>query len=373
MNTCIVPPRTTTRLPSLDGWRAISIVLVLGSHSENTAGFPNHLRILFNWLFEGNLGVRFFFVISGFLITWLMVLEKDRTGHVNLRHFYIRRALRILPVYFAFILTLTCLQLFTPYTQSISVWIGNLTFTTDFINAGVWTSGHLWSLSVEEQFYLVWPAIFLFCNFEKRFRLTALILTLPILLAPIFRVITYTHASPSVIAPLFSGFSFFNYFDSLAAGCVSAILFKRKHDKIKKYLIAWPSMTLAVAFTLILIPYALIRLFIFGFFTVPLGSSFQALGFAILLLQSIILPGFGFYHVLNWRWVREIGVLSYSIYIWQQIFSTKPQIFGLGNVWWMSFPGWFVPVFIVAMISYYGLEQPLFRLRAHFREVKVIA
>ena len=102
-------------------------------------------------MFDGNLGVRFFFIISGFLITWLMILENDRIGRVNLSQFYIRRALRILPVYFAFMLVLACLQYFTPYAQSAAAWAGNLTFTTNFVGCH-WPSAHLWTLAVEEQF-----------------------------------------------------------------------------------------------------------------------------------------------------------------------------------------------------------------------------
>jgi peptidoglycan/LPS O-acetylase OafA/YrhL len=94
---------TSPRLLSLDGWRAVAIFIVLGNHSTFAAGFPNGLKPFFYWFFDGGLGVRFFFVISGFLITWLMILEKDKNGSVDLRKFYIRRGFRILPVYFAFL------------------------------------------------------------------------------------------------------------------------------------------------------------------------------------------------------------------------------------------------------------------------------
>src|SRR5207253_8276854 len=99
------------RFPSLDGWRAISILLVLGTHSTHTAGFPP-AAVSYFLIFDGDFGVRCFFVISGFLITWLMIKEHDETGRVSLKHFYIRRALRILPVYFAFMSVLWLLHLF---------------------------------------------------------------------------------------------------------------------------------------------------------------------------------------------------------------------------------------------------------------------
>jgi len=91
------------RLPSLDGWRAVSILIVLGFHCTFASGFPSALRPVFHWLFDGSLGVRFFFVISGFLITWLLLCEHEQRGAINLRSFYIRRALRILPVYLVFL------------------------------------------------------------------------------------------------------------------------------------------------------------------------------------------------------------------------------------------------------------------------------
>src|SRR5664280_3750068 len=156
------PPRSKalSRLPSLDGWRAFSIAMVLGSHSTFAAGFPKTWHPLFNLAFDGNLGVRCFFLISGFLITWLMIIEADRSGRVNLRHFYARRALRILPVYFGFLLVIALLQWMTPFVLSRHIWLCNLTFTRNFVE-GDFTTDHLWSLSVEEQFYLLWPGIFL--------------------------------------------------------------------------------------------------------------------------------------------------------------------------------------------------------------------
>jgi hypothetical protein len=88
------------RLPSLDGWRAASILMVLASHGHFIANNPRILESFFLRADSlGDLGVRFFFIISGFLISWLMLVESEANGSVNLRHFYIRRALRILPVY----------------------------------------------------------------------------------------------------------------------------------------------------------------------------------------------------------------------------------------------------------------------------------
>jgi len=356
-----------SKLPSLDSWRAISIVLVLGAHSARLPGFPPTLKPAFRWLFDGELGVRFFFIISGFLITWLLVLENERLGRVHLKQFYIRRALRILPVCFVFLFVLACLQAVTPYGQGWAAWVGNLTFTTNFVGCS-WPSAHLWTLAVEEQFYLLWPCLFVFCCLAAGgYRRAMQVLAIPILLAPVFRVVSYMHWHPAILGPAFTQHSFLNYFDSLAVGCASAILLARR-----QHLVQWAcqkhfGMATLIAVLLILIPYILCNLYVLGIVTVPLGNAMQAWGFAVLLLQSVTTPGRSFYRMLNGLWISRLGVLSYSIYIWQQLFCTPPGIFGLRNAWWMSFPGWLPAVLTVSALSYYGLERPVLKLRARFR------
>ncbi|MEI6078838.1 MAG: acyltransferase [Verrucomicrobiota bacterium] len=141
------------KLPSLDGWRAVSIALVLLLHSSYTSGFPSKLDRIINGFDAGVLGVRFFFVISGFLITCLLLREHAETSVISLKHFYARRALRILPVYFFYLVVLGFL---TRYSQAPSAWLANLTFTTNFFPTPFATT-HFWSLAVEEQFYFLWP------------------------------------------------------------------------------------------------------------------------------------------------------------------------------------------------------------------------
>ena len=98
-----IPVKASSRnhLGSLDGLRALSIVLVILSHSAGALGIDHRLYLF--W-YIGHLGVSIFFVISGLLISWLMIREKEVTGRVSLRDFYIRRALRILPVFWVFLL-----------------------------------------------------------------------------------------------------------------------------------------------------------------------------------------------------------------------------------------------------------------------------
>ncbi len=358
----------SSRLPSLEGWRAISIAVVLVAHSFSLAGCPAALQwVAVNLIDYGNLGVRFFFLISGFLITWLLIVEYDQTGQVSLKHFYARRVLRIFPVYFAFLFVLMLLQLFTPYQQNAITWIGNLTFTTNFIeDAASSRSGHLWSLAVEEQFYFVWPTIFLLAGVASRLRRAWGILSIPILTAPIFRIIGDKHLYPSILAPFFNFCPTFNFYDSIAIGCLCAILFARRHLWVQRNFERWSTPLIVGGIILILAPDIFSKLHLPG---QCLHYSFQAAGFAILLLHSITAPQCGVWRVLNSKGVCHIGVLSYSIYIWQQLFCA-PETFGLSHhIWWMSFPGWLLAVLVAAHISYFCLERPLFRLRACFRNV----
>jgi len=348
----------------LDGWRAISILFVLGAHCTITEGFPARFTNAFNWIFDGSLGVRFFFVISGFLITWLLLVEEQRSGRVDLRHFYIRRALRILPVYTAFLAVLLGLQIFTAFHLDARSWIGSLTFSTNIVGTSSWTNGHLWSLAQEEQFYLVWPGLFVLSGASARPRTAACLLSIPILACPLIRVLGYLRIMP----PLFYHCMGTSSFDSIAFGCAAAVLFNHKRAEAERCISSAPRQMVFAGTCLILFPYILTKIFLAGILTVPLGESLQAVGFCVLLLVGIVKPNFVFFRVLCRRWMCEIGLLSYSIYIWQQIFCSKPGAFGLEHAWWLAFPSWLVPVFLTAFLSYYALEQPLFRLRKHFRD-----
>jgi peptidoglycan/LPS O-acetylase OafA/YrhL len=121
---------------------------------------------------------------------------------------------------------------------------------------------------------------------------------------------------------------------------------------------------------LIMLPNVFALLSLPGRMIAMTGFTLQAAGLALLLLQSICFPEYPLYRWLNRSIVRHVGILSYSIYIWQQIFFTSPAQFGLKPVWWLAFPGSLVAIFVVAHASYYGLERPFLMLRARFRDRK---
>jgi peptidoglycan/LPS O-acetylase OafA/YrhL len=345
-------------LPSLDGWRALSILVVLGEHTKHTANFPHEWDVLFWWLFDGNLGVRCFFIISGFLITTLMLRETASRGSLDLKGFYLRRAVRILPVYLAFLVVVALLEYFTAFDQSASQWGRLLTFTTNFPNSGNFLAGHTWSLACEEQFYLIWPV--LFAAVGLRFALKMWLLGLPLLLCPIFRVVSYLKILPE--NGLFDGFSIFRYLDTLAFGCLLAYA----HPWIGWRLnISRTPIRLVLGFGLILIlgPYILQHARVLGIFTVPFAATFQALGLCLLISLSIHYPSKGPSRILNLKPVTWLGQLSYSIYIWQQFYCTQPDVFGWQLMWFQSTPFWIFAALGTGIASYYLLERPLLRLR----------
>ena len=117
------------RIPSLDGWRAISIALVMIAHGYDVVGFPSETGSVWRWLPSGTFGVEVFFVISGFLITYLLLKEVDRTGTISIRQFYLRRIFRIMPPFILFIVTIFLLTIATPLAISGRDWAHVLTFT----------------------------------------------------------------------------------------------------------------------------------------------------------------------------------------------------------------------------------------------------
>jgi len=152
------PSRFGGRIPSLDGIRAISIGLVIFSHLAGTHHFPVRWSIFSSDL--GMLGVRVFFVISGFLITTLLLEEYADSGGISLPWFYFRRTLRIFPAAYAFIAVIFILHGLDLVSLQSRDMLHALTYTMNYsqdsFHRHSWTMYHLWSLSVEEQFYLLW-------------------------------------------------------------------------------------------------------------------------------------------------------------------------------------------------------------------------
>jgi peptidoglycan/LPS O-acetylase OafA/YrhL len=128
-------------------------------------------------------------------------------------------------------------------------------------------------------------------------------------------------------------------------------------------------MVATISFAVFFVPYSLQEMSVCDGFFKPFGKTIEGIGVALLLLQSVLLPNSGVYKLLNTPFLIWIGTLSYSLYIWQQLFSAPTQLFGFNPVWWMSFPAWMLTTMAVACASYYFLEKPFMALRARLRDV----
>jgi peptidoglycan/LPS O-acetylase OafA/YrhL len=147
--------RTRRVFGSLDGIRAGSILAVIWHHSTPQGSFS---LPMFD---RGFLGVDMFFVLSGYLIVTLLLREHERNGKISLRNFYARRTLRIFPVYYAVLGSLSLLYLWKPESGSAATFFAELpyyaTYTSNWVSVSVLAL--TWSLATEEQFYLFWPPI----------------------------------------------------------------------------------------------------------------------------------------------------------------------------------------------------------------------
>ncbi len=165
------------RIPSLDGVRALATSLVVWGH---WAEIRYHSPIAGAYATYASLGRRIFFVISGFLITTLLMKEYDKTSTIGLKKFYVRRAYRILPAAIVFMLVV-----FGTFWHELRWYhlVAAALYLTSYDFAHPWFIGHLWSLSVQEQFYIVWPAVL-----RKWQRQRVWIALAAVVAAPVFRI-----------------------------------------------------------------------------------------------------------------------------------------------------------------------------------------
>jgi peptidoglycan/LPS O-acetylase OafA/YrhL len=357
-----------SHLPSLDGLRAFSILLVIVAHVLGVFGCGNEYSGYF-----GDLGVSIFFVISGLLITWLMIRERDATGSFSLSNFYIRRCLRILPVFWLLILTVSALK----SAQLISIgWLDilrALTFTHNYPISmrhpqGVdyaWWLHHTWSLSLEEQFYLIWPSLFAFMPRRLAPRLAVTLA----LSGPILRILDY------YLFPSFRGYvpgAFQTRIDILMAGCAAAFLLESPvwRQRIGK-LRVWPILAVASFFLLLAEPILGIHFATHPFVRTATRTFFPTIEAAAIALTLLVLVAGRrgvVFTVMNLRAAQHIGTLSYSLYIWQQLFLV-PRIgtIAIGALWHWPVLIRLLLLYLVAFCSFNFLERPLLKLRSRFR------
>jgi peptidoglycan/LPS O-acetylase OafA/YrhL len=337
-------PASGARIPSLDGLRAISIIADLHGHSSGTLGSPT---FSLGSVDIASLGVRVFFVISGFLITGLLLHERQATGTISLPRFYLRRTLRIFPAYYFFLGMLALAQGLGWIELRPRDLLHGLTFTENYSEDHSWYVGHIWSLSVEEQFYLLWPAVMLLAGTRRGLRLAAGF----VLMAPVFRVAEWM-LLPSW-REYITGHSFETIADAIAVGCVLAgsreALWQRPGYR---RLLSGPWFAL--------VPLGLLVVASFGSARIkyPIGMTLMNLGIALCIDRCVRFPGDLVGKLLNSRPFVFVGVMSYSIYLWQQPFLNRHSASVTA-----TFPFNFALATVAALGSYYLIEKPALRAR----------
>lgn len=312
-------PAESSRIPTLDGWRGIAILMVLADHMVY-AGFGHYPR---GWMRLGLHGVTLFFVLSGFLITSTLSAEP-----IRLKRFYIRRFFRLMPTAWTFLGVLALLNLAGIHWTSVAEMFGCVFFYRNF-QGTIGVAGHFWSLSIEEQFYLVWPSLLLFFGL-RRCRWIAL---------------------GGAVAVAVYRFSFWSRFeqglmdthtdvraDALLAGCLLALYLPAHREQIARW-----SGYLAV-------PAAALVVFAIARFHV-LQPLWESVSIAVLLASTALHPGSAVSRALAWKPLVWLGGLSYTIYVWQEpftLFHGAATLFGFGIL---------LPPIVLA--CHYWIERPV--------------
>jgi peptidoglycan/LPS O-acetylase OafA/YrhL len=357
----VAPPDLPSHIPSLDGLRAFSVALVLIGHVAATSGAPA-------WMDKaaiaslGNIGVRFFFLISGFLITTLLLRECARHGRIDLGQFYLRRAYRILPaaltyiglIWLAYLAGWIDLRMHIGSRQQVESAIPDLlhalTFTANYQHDYNWYYNHLWSLSVEEQFYLIWPFVLVYAGLRRG----AWVALGAVLLCPFIRWGMHAWGDVPEIA---LNREFQAIADALAMGCLAAILHTRisQMPRLRSFL-SHPLLPLLAGGALIAFGYG--SALVSRPFAYIGGQIFSNLGIIIILQHLVRTPGAWAGVIANWRPVTYIGGMSYSLYLWQE-----PFLYFYVDTWATRFPQNLALSFMAAWLSYKLVEQPFLRLK----------
>jgi peptidoglycan/LPS O-acetylase OafA/YrhL len=343
------------RVPSLDGLRAISILMVIYSHALFTCDFPS-LPPQLQWEFIGSLGVKVFFVISGFIITTLLLKEERRHGAFSLRRFYLRRVLRIVPVYYCFLVAIMIVVAVNHLPVPNWEFIAAFTFTTGWFE-GSWLLGHTWSLAVEEQFYILWPLCLLLSRSAKvRIRLCVVVLAL----LPLVRILVY-------VSPLSDRrlFLIITQGDGLMTGCLLACLLFYCGDVLRKYLTTHTQLIRVVLLVIIAALYVIQGRMVLGVVTVPFANSVEAVSIAW-LLGSTIFNKDVLFSILNSIPLRFLGYISYSWYLWQQLFLVPCNRYFTAPLF--DFPMNVLASLVVAVVSYFLIEKTCERIKKRWVE-----
>lgn len=347
------------QIPGLDGLRAVAVILVLMTHACQTAGFPRWTMFR-SMLLRGEIGVDIFFVISGFLITTLLLRELERAGEVNLKRFYLRRGLRIMPAYLC-LLAVVAIGQSTGYFQlRTRDWIAASTYTMNFLHHPTWALGHCWSLSIEEHFYLLWPFV-LFAGgavWGWRVGLCWVAGCWLIRCAIAFGASHYLFpassewSSVTLTTQMAENWTF-TRLDTITLGSLLALACRSVQGRAW---LDWATRPWFVALYLFVMAGAILSARSAKF---NLCVAYTLNGVCITLLVWWLVQSKGtISRILSHPLLRTVGYGSYSLYLWQQLFL-YPRHAG----WIHQFPQNLGLVFIAAFLSFWLIERPMNQLK----------
>ena len=274
-------------------------------------------------------GVTIFFVLSGYLIT-RNLLEPN----LSLRGFYIRRYFRLMPVVWCYLLFLLLLQLVYPSSNNVTAGSLSALLCYNNFDPGGPATGHFWSLSIEEQFYLVWPALLVLCGRRK-----ALCVAIGgALAAAAYRFANWRYFDQMRNAHLTQARA-----DALLVGCALALILDRPRlrqagDRIL------PALSPCALGYLV---YCIMRFHV-------LSRLSECIAIAVLIGASVVRPESSLARGLSISPLVWVGCISYSVYVWQQLFI--PVIRTNYNPWDVAL------MVVFSLASYFAIEQPMRRM-----------
>lgn len=336
-----------------DSLRAISIIFVLFAHLGLKQYLPENdyvgQRV---WqLMSGGTGVQIFFTLSGFLITSILLKELKEYNSIHFRFFFIRRFLRLLPPLIVLYIVIFVLMLNGSINDSGYGIIFSFFYIYNFIPNKFYTSelGHTWSLSVEEQYYFVWPFVIHFVRERKKLFLI------------IFAVVAVSFLSYYIYPHIsFTGrFKPTRWFipavSSIIIGSFFGIIAFQMNPKWKE--LKHNNRNLLIAG---------IVLYLFPLYTpiLQLIVVFQAVGISLILMWISLNQESKLTTLLDNKVLSYIGKLSYGLYVYHGIFiRTGPG----SELWIQQFPQNVFFTVCMAIASYHFLEMPILKLKKHFR------
>lgn len=353
------------RIQELTGLRCVAVSLVVIGHAEHmlAGGYTGWLAPL-KLFSSGGLGVLIFFVLSGFLITDLLEQEWNRSGTVRFMAFYARRALRIWPAFYTYLMVVSLLSVIGLIDVNVRQ-IGYAAFhlwnysellglgpTNALHPDGVWYLGHFWTLALEEQFYWFWPPLLLFILRRRNTRLLAFL----ILFVPLVRMASYfavPSLRPQTEMMLHTGI------DPILIGCYVAL----NREKLTRMLEAWSGnssliLTALIAVLFFAIPIAETKAG--GYWTATYGRTIESALAGIMIFALTVKRDFWLAQILRTRPFVFVGTISFSLYLWQQLFfnMTSPVTF--------RFPFCVLEALAAATLSYALIERPFLKLKDNF-------